>query len=135
MHRVIFNARAKTCFAQHLEVVLNPHTNALGFDEPVGLFEERHAFLEFGPDGLGCRLNAGGRSDVLVGGVEVELIKRLTRTHGDGIEFPNLLQRIAPEFQPDGGFHVGWPDIDGLAAGPEGTALEDGVVPRVLVGD
>ena len=135
VHRVVLDARAEACLAEHLEVVLDTHPDTLGFHEAVCLLEMIDAFFELGADSGRGSFHPTRGHHVLVGRIEVELLELLARLHAHGVELADSLKRIAPEFQADRGLHVGRPDINRLAACAEVTALEDGVVADVLVGD
>ena len=135
VHRVVLDARAEARLAEHLEVVLHAHPDTLGFHEAVRLLEMIDPFLELGADSGRSSFHPAWGHHVLVGRVEVELLELLARLHAHGVELADSLERIAPEFKSDGGLHVGRPDINRLAASAEVTALEDGVVTDVLVGD
>ena len=135
VHRVVFDPRTETRLAKHLQILFDAHADALGLDEAVVFLEERDPLLEFGADGGRGGLHAAGSRHVLIGRVEVELLQLLAGFDADGVEFADGLEGVAPEFEPDGGFHVGRPDIDCLAAGSEVAAFQDCVVAGVLVGD
>ena len=85
VHRVVLDARAEARLAEHLEVVLDPHADALGFHEAVRLLEVGDPFLEFGTDRVAGGFHAARGHDVLVGRIEVEFIELLTGLHADRV--------------------------------------------------
>ena len=134
MHRIVFNTRAEARFAKHLKVVFNPHADALGLDEPVVLFKVVNARFQFITNGLTSGFHPSGCGHVLISWVEVEFIQLFAGLHAYGIELADGFEGVAPKFKANRGLHVGRPNINRLAAGPEIAALQDGIVARVLIG-
>jgi hypothetical protein len=129
--RVVLDAVAHPHLAQHLEVVLGAHAEALGLEELALRLEVREALLELrldAGDGLAQAVLVG---DVVGGGEEGEVLDVAQVLAGDEVELGDAVDVVAEHLDADAELLVGGVDLDGVAPHPELAPAEDGVVALV----
>ena len=129
---VVFDALAEAHFLHHFDVVFGAHFDALGFEEFALFLKPSDAFVEFSTDGNDGAAEFVGRGDELFGGVEGVVGELESDGAGEDVDDGDAVDFIAEEFDADGfGIEVGGDDLDDVATGAEGAALEDDVIALV----
>ncbi len=132
VHRVVLDAVAVADLADHLEVVLGAHPEALGLEQLALLLELLQSDLELVLDlGHGhCQPLVAG--DVVRRREDDRALHLLQRLTGQRVDPGEPVDRVAEHLDPQHRLVVGGVDLDRVAADPELAAAERGVVAVVL---
>lgn len=129
---VVFDAGTEADFLDHLDVVLRPGHEAVGFEETALALEALHLLFEFGVDAVEGALQLLLGEHVLNGGEDEETRGVGDDLHRDRVEDLEALDGIAEEFDADGDLLVCGVNLDDVASDAESAALEVHLVARVL---
>ena len=129
---VVLDARAGADLAHHLDVVRGAHAQPLGLEQLALPLELGQPLLELGLDAGDRALHALGAGHVVRGREDVDLVVLGDDLAGDRMEGHEPLDLVAEHLDPDRMLLVDGEDLDGVAANPEGAALEGDVVAGVL---
>ena len=130
---VVLDAAAEPHLAEHLHVVLSALAQTVGLEQLPLAFELGAALVQL-PADLGDRVFDHPLADVVVRRRPdpdvLEVV--LDDLAGDGVEVLEVLDLVAEQHDPVCGLRVCGPDLERLAANPEGPAGERRVVSVVL---
>ena len=132
VHRVVLDAVAVADLADHLEVVLRPHAQPLGFEELALLLEQRKALLQLGLDALHGALHPLVAGDVVRGGEHHDLGVLGDVLTGERVDGDETFDLVAEHLDAQHRFLVGGVHLDRVAPHAELAAPERGVVAVVL---
>src|SRR5205814_5079283 len=126
---------AEAHLAQHLHVVLGALAQAVGLEELALRLELGAALVELATDLLDGVLDRP-LLDVVVRGRPDRDVLEVVRDElaREGVEVLKALDLVAEEGGAEGGLGVGWVHLQRLAAHPERTAAQSGVVAGALDG-
>ena len=131
---VVLDAVADARGLEHLDVEVRPLFQPLGFQQLALVGQLLQSRLKFGPYPLDRLLQCRPRRDVVAVGVDADLLVIALACAGQGVELDNRLKLVSEEAEPPSAvLQVGGPDLDHVAAHPEGTPLEGRVQPLVLL--
>ena len=128
---VVLDAVAETHLAQHLEVVVGAHPQALGLEELAFGLQDLEAVGELGLDpdhGPGHPVVGG---DVVRRREHHQLLELAEDLAGERVEAHESLHRVAEQLDPESALFVGREDVDGVAPHPELTPREAELVALV----
>ena len=124
VHGIIFDAEAKTRFAQHFEIVFRAHANALRFEQFSLALKFRDLRFELGADFHDCRFDAILRRNVLIRRIQIEFFQTRSRASRQRIEPANGFDFIIEKRNANCRFAVGGKNVDRIAAHAKRAALE-----------
>ena len=117
--RVVLDARAEPDLAEHLEVVVRAHPQALGLEELALALEQREPLVELLLDRDDGPLHPLVRGDVVRRREHRDLGEVSEHLAGERVEPRDPLDRVAPPLDPDRGLLVRRDDLEGVALDAE----------------
>ena len=133
--RIVFHARARPDFLEHLQVEGRAHAQALFLEEFVLASEPREPIIKLFFDGGDRLLHAFLAGHVVRGREQVGVVNLVDHVAGEGVQDRQGVDLVAEHLDADREFLVHGDDFDCVATHAEGAACEGHVVAHVLHGD
>ena len=130
--RVVFDARARADFLEHLQVEGGPHAQALLLEQLVLAAEPREAIVEFLLDGGDRLLHAFLAGDVVRRREQVGMVHVVDHVAGERVENGKRLDLVAEHLDADRELLVHGDNLDRVATHAECAAREGHIVTHVL---
>jgi hypothetical protein len=131
--RVILDARAVPDLLQHFHVVLGPHTESLRFEELSLVLELPEPLRQLLANGAQPLLDPDRSRDEVLGRIDGGRVDGLDRVAGERIDDRDPFHDVPEELHAKRRLLVRRMDLDHVAAGTEGAALQIEIAARVLV--
>ena len=133
--RVVFHARARPDFLEHLQVEGGAHAQALLLEELVLAAEPREAIVELVLNRSDRLLHALLAGDVVRGGEQVGVVDFGDDVARERVQNREGINLVAKHLDADRELLIHGDDLDRVTAHAEGTARKRHVVAHVLHGD
>ena len=133
MSRIVFDAGAKTRFAQHLDIEVRAFRNALRFQQAVVLHEPLFLLLKLRLDVRDRPLQLVMADHVMGRREHHQMIQARLDVSGHDIDLKDAVDLVSEEFDAEGIACLGRRHhLHGVAVHAEAAALQFHVVPRIL---